>query len=89
MSTETDTDTINDNAIREKLLSDDAYLRTINIKNQTIVDELKNMCVSINNAEDVLREKIRLIYSELNTLNKDYIHIMEMYSQIIKSSVQN
>lgn len=53
-------------------------------KNQEALYEIKSLNVSLNSAEDVLRDKIQLRYQELTTLNKEYTSIMETYSQIIK-----
>ena len=52
-------------------------------KNQLALYEIKSLDMSLNAAEDVLRDKILLRYQELNTLNKEYTNIMETYSQII------
>ncbi|VBB18371.1 hypothetical protein YASMINEVIRUS_834 [Yasminevirus sp. GU-2018] len=54
--------------------------------NQKALDDLKSVHASLNWAEDVLREKIRLRYSELETLNRDFANIMDTYAQIIKTS---
>ena len=54
--------------------------------NQKSLDDLKSVHASLNWAEDVLREKIQLRYSELENLNRDFANIMDTYAQIIKTS---
>lgn len=57
-----------------------------NKQNQDALDELKGICISLNTAEDTLRDKIRLIYTELESINKEFSNIMDIYSQIISVS---
>lgn len=59
-------------------------LSTNNNKNQAALYEIKNLNLSLNTSEDLIKEKIRLRYQELDTLNKEYTSIMEIYAQIIR-----
>lgn len=59
-------------------------LLTTNKQDQLALDEIKNISKSLNNTEDILREKIQLRYQELDILNKEYTSILETYSQIIR-----
>lgn len=60
-----------------------------NKQNQESLDELICTNASINGAEDVLRTKINLICTELETITKDFSNIMDTYSQIISVSSAN
>lgn len=57
-------------------------------KNQEALYEIKSLNLSLNSAEDLLREKIKLRYQELTTLNKEYTCIMDTYTQIIKVTLK-
>lgn len=64
------------------------YNRIINNNNsiQKMLDEIKNKCVILDNAEKSLREKYDLIKHELITLDKNYINVIDTYSHIVKST---
>jgi hypothetical protein len=64
-------------------------LNIINEGNHKELDELKNMCISLDKAEDDLREKIVLKYQELEKLKHAFNNIIETYSHIIRSSVKS
>ena len=62
-------------------------LNKINETKQKTLDEIKNICQSLDKAEDALREKIQLRQTELLALNKDFNNIIETYNHIISSSI--
>lgn len=66
------------NAIHAKFMS---HIK----KNQSTVNELKNIFVTLNKEENILREKIHVTNIDLETLKKDFINIMSMYNQIVKN----
>ena len=58
----------------------------INESKQKMIDELKSICASIDKTENILHEKIKHQYEELEELKKDYCNMIETYNHIIKSS---
>lgn len=56
----------------------------INENSQRLLDDIKNMNAVLFNADSVLRDKIRSKYAELENLNKEYMSIIDTYTQIIQ-----
>lgn len=56
----------------------------INENSQRLLDDIKNMNAVLFNADSVLRDKIRSKYTELENLNKEYMSIIDTYTQIIQ-----
>ncbi len=61
-------------------------INDINESKQKMIDELKSICTSIDKTENILHEKIKQRYEELEELKKEYCNIIETYNHIIKSS---
>lgn len=61
----------------------------INASKQKMIDELRNISVSIDKTEDSLHEKIKHRYEELEELKKEFTNVIETYNHIIKLSSVN
>lgn len=57
-----------------------------NKRKQDILNEIKNNNKIINNREDQIINKLVLCNNEIQTLNKEYTNIIEMYKNIIKKT---
>ena len=68
-------------------MDDYQKLNNINADKQKQLNSIKNICSSLDNAENSLREKKELRYRELESLSKDYSNIVETYSHIIRSFI--
>jgi hypothetical protein len=62
-------------------------LSLINKEKQKELDDINIMCKSLNNSEDEIHDKIKIVYNSLDKLNREYNNIIETYSHIIRSSV--
>jgi hypothetical protein len=63
-------------------------LNTINTNKQKKLNAIKSACVSLDNVERSLREKIEFKRTELENLQKDYNNVIETYSHIIRTFVK-
>ena len=60
-------------------------IKQINNIKQKEVDEITRLNNTLNQSEDILREKIYLKYQELDNLKKQFDNIFETYNQIVLS----
>lgn len=63
-------------------------LNTINTDKQKKLNAMKSACISLDNVERTLREKIDYKRTELENLQKDYNNVIETYSHIIRTFVK-
>ena len=63
------------------------YQEILNIcmAKQKEIEQLQNICQTLNNNEDVLYNKIISYHDELDTIKLEYNKTIELYKKIIKN----
>ena len=65
-------------------IEDMVVLKKINEDKQHILDEIKKISSSVDTLENMLKEKIVVKKTEIQSLERDYTKIIETYSHIVR-----
>lgn len=60
----------------------------VNMEKQNMINEIKTISKSLDDSERAVREKIELRLRELDSLNREYINVVETYGHIVRSFVK-